>query len=228
MKKILNSVICRLVLMAGWLYGWWVFRVVNRVTIIGRENIPRQKNLLFVANHQTLIDSFLIGVAVSRFTDIIFNYQAIPWNAPDKKNFFSKKWLGFIFQYLKNIPATRGSQSRDSVFGQIKEWGEKLKDGALVLFFEGTRSRTGQIGECHSGVAKVVSDYRPTVVPIFLEDIGPILPIETGYNFLKPALPFKKRHHSRLIIGPFFNFNGESRKDIAVKLRDIVINLSAS
>jgi 1-acyl-sn-glycerol-3-phosphate acyltransferase len=223
-KKIFDYVVGRLMLTGGWLYALWVFRVINRVEIIGRENVPRTQNVLYVANHQTLVDSFLVGMSVARLTDIILHPSLVPWNAPDQKNFFGKHLFRWIFQHLKNIPVTRGQQGKKSMLKQLEQFGSKLKHGTLLLFFEGTRSRDGGIGDCKAGVAEIILKHKPVVIPILLENIQPIMPIEIGFKFF--SLRWFKR--GCLTIGKPIKFNGcSTRKDVAKMVRQAVLELEA-
>lgn len=237
-KDLVNGLLGRLILSFGWLYGFVVFRIKNKIKIIGRENIPKQGKVLFVSNHETLIDSFLIGCAVCRLTDMVFNYRAVPWNTPDRKNFFSKKILGWLFSYLKNIPISRDKPGTKIMMKELAEVGQKLSAGDNVaMFFEGTRTRDGEIGECQAGVAGIISEHKPTVIPIFLDNVQKVMPIKVGFDFVWPAFPFiillrfkpkfkpkfrlnfklkiiiKPRVVGKLVIGQPINFNGLLNKD---------------
>jgi 1-acyl-sn-glycerol-3-phosphate acyltransferase len=57
-KSITEGFISRIVISLAWFYALWVFRIRNRIKIVGRENVPRGVNVLYVSNHQTLINSF--------------------------------------------------------------------------------------------------------------------------------------------------------------------------
>lgn len=194
-------VLNRSLLIIGWLYAWWNFKVINHVRIIGRHNLPagkRRRGMLFVSNHQTLGDSFLIGLAVAKLWDIVLYPSRVPWNAPAKENFFSKPLYRWLFKFLNNVPVIRGQQSPGLFRRQMQKLAEALHRGCLLLFFEGTRSRTGQIGECKRAVAYFIYHYQPTsVVPIRLVDIRQIMPIELGYKFFN----LNWRRKGALIIG---------------------------
>lgn len=190
--KIEMAIVGRLVLGLGWLYGFWVFKVRHKIEVVGKENIPRQQKVLFVSNHETLIDSFLIGSSVCRLTDVILHYDLIPWNTPDENNFFNKKFFRWIFGYLKNIPLARplGKLGTKTMMKQLGEVGQKLNQGTVLMFFEGTRTRDGQIGECRPGVAEIISEHKPVVIPILLENIQQVMPIDVGFDFIWPLFPF--------------------------------------
>ena len=43
---------------------WLFFFVLNRTVVRGREHVGDARNTILLANHQSMIDSFLIGLAV--------------------------------------------------------------------------------------------------------------------------------------------------------------------
>src|SRR3989339_400195 len=103
----LYDCLSHMVLIVGWLWAYYIFRIKNKVEIIGRENIPHSTNALFLSNHQTLIDSFLIGLVTVSFWETLFHPERIPWNAPDRTNFLTHRVWKHLFQLLKNVPVER-------------------------------------------------------------------------------------------------------------------------
>jgi len=182
MKKILKNLISALMLLIFWSIGWWLFKIRNKTTIIGRENIPKKTGLLFLSNHQSLIDSMLIGYALFSPWDIFSHYRQIPWNAAAWENFFKKPSRRIFCYFLKTIPAYR--QSDICLANKnIQDFKNILKNGNLLLFFEGTRSRNGEIGTCKYGPAKLVTDLQPTTVPIRISGMDKVMPINIGFKW---------------------------------------------
>lgn len=230
LKSLAEVLVGRIIIALAWFYAWWVFRVINHIEIIGKNNISHQSNVLYVVNHQTLIDSFLVGLGVFSFWDIFFHPSRIPWNAPDGDNFFKKKMFRFVFKFLNNIPITRDSNDGKALLKQQEILKNKLKQAELVLFFEGTRTRTGVIGDCQCGVADLIYENHPLVIPILLENVQPIMPIELGFRFFKVCSGFA----GSMIIGkPISNFKGaldkpknsKTKRDIGEIVRQAVVEL---
>ena len=141
--RFLHNRLSHFTLIIAWLWGFYIFRIRNKVKIIGRENLPHDTNILYLSNHQTLIDSWLIGISVVSFREILFFPSRVPWNAPDRGNFF-RHWLGkYVIKLLKNIPTVRHMRNHDAILQQLKLFTDVLENSNLVLFFEGTRSRDG-------------------------------------------------------------------------------------
>ena len=101
-------------------------RIVYRVKIIGKENIPQEGNLLFCGNHRTYLDPPLIIVTAGRHMRFMAKEEL-------KKNpLFA--FLGVVYDgiYVKR-------DEKD--IGPLKTALKTLKDGKCVgLFPEGTRN----------------------------------------------------------------------------------------
>lgn len=225
MKKIkfgLERLISPLALFFFLLLGFYIFKILNRVKIEGRKNIPSGKNILFVSNHVTLIDSLLIGMGVTRWWEVFLCYYKVPWNAPDRKNFFSRPLEKILMDLLKTIPVDRGCVNKEKTDKTLARFYSVLKSGRLLLFFEGTRTRDGQIGPTRTGVARTISLMKPIVIPVLLENIQPIMPIESGFNFFK----IYRRNKGRMIIGePIIFSDLDDLKKIKEEVKSAVEDL---
>src|SRR5260370_38600242 len=42
---------------------WVLFFVLNRTTVSGRRHVGEERNTLLLSNHQSMLDSFLVGMA---------------------------------------------------------------------------------------------------------------------------------------------------------------------
>ncbi len=161
--------------------AYMIFRVGNKIEIIGRENVPRGGRILFLSNHQTLIDSFLIALGTMRIRDAFFHQERLAYNVPETNNFYFNGFLRILFKALKTVPVSRGSSNRKKIENQVSQFSRLLRNDNLVMFFEGTRTRDGSIGECRVGPALTIIKAKPDyVIPILLEGIQPIMPIKYG------------------------------------------------
>jgi len=71
------------------------FRVLNRTEIIGRENIPHNSRVLLCSNHQTMIDSFLIGT-FAFFPRVLYKPQLLPYHPAALENFFKGRIMTWM------------------------------------------------------------------------------------------------------------------------------------
>lgn len=149
-----------------------VFYVLNRATVIGRRNVPRKRNTLLLSNHQTMIDSFLVGTA-AYFGPAILRPYLIPWNPAAEENFFKNRFWAWWADNWKCIPVKAGRRDNRALHRMIRA----SRRGTMVLFPEGTRSRDGQIRNGRPGAGLVILANEPTVVPVTVDGLHDVLPV---------------------------------------------------
>jgi 1-acyl-sn-glycerol-3-phosphate acyltransferase len=132
-------------------------RLLFRFEVRGREHIPRAGRLLLAANHASGYDPFVVGCLVPR----VLYFLA-------KKELFRNHLLGALLRFLHAIPVDR----RDISHTTIRRINRLLADGeAILLFPEGTRSRTGRIGDGKFGVGLFAAVNQADVVPVRVEGL---------------------------------------------------------
>ena len=153
---------------------WILYFALNRTTVVGREHTrrPSFSNTLLVSNHQSMIDSWAIGVTAFYPRSWLWPHL-LPWNAAAYENFFRPWWLGVLSSLWKCIPVREGR--RDLV--ALKRMMEVMPRGVMTLFPEGTRARTGDVGPARGGAGMLVLMTRATVMPVALEGMQDVLPI---------------------------------------------------
>jgi 1-acyl-sn-glycerol-3-phosphate acyltransferase len=149
---------------------WWevIMRVLNRVTIVGREHIPQRgaSNILICSNHISALDPFLIGiVSMPKFSPVW-------WRAPAKEELFDRPIVNTVLKTWGAFPVKRGQRD----FASMGRMVELLPSSVIVIFPEGTWSETGQLLRGRSGVGKVIYEARPTVIPVAITGADRILP----------------------------------------------------
>jgi len=115
---------------------------------------------IICANHLTMIDSAILVYATISLYAHLRHYRAIPWNLPEQDN-FQRSILLSIFCYLgKCIPVNRGGDR-----AEMKKTLDKCayilsRKQNLMIFPEGTRSRTGQVNtkDFSYGVGRFIKD----------------------------------------------------------------------
>jgi 1-acyl-sn-glycerol-3-phosphate acyltransferase len=135
-----------------------LFRVLNRVTVLGREHIPPRgaTSILICANHISLIDPFLIGsVAMPRFSSVW-------WRAPAKEELFVRPIMRGLLNTWGAFPVKRGQRD----FASMERMMRLLDTSVIVIFPEGKMSRTGQLLPGRPGVGRIIHTAKPTVIPV--------------------------------------------------------------
>ena len=139
----------------------WYACLLNRMQIVGAEQIPASGGVLFAANHISGYDTIFIPAAV---------LSRHPWQmlwAPAKEELFRNPLLGAMFRSWGAFPVKRGRDIRAG-----KQLGELLRSEKVMLFPEGTRHKDGQLGKGNRGVGKLIYDHRPVVIPTALSGIN--------------------------------------------------------
>jgi 1-acyl-sn-glycerol-3-phosphate acyltransferase len=161
----------------GWVFYTFMTRVVRpilwllfRPRVVGGENVPSYGPLIVASNHLSLIDSFIIPLAVPR-----------PVTYIAKADYFEGGGLkkGFVRWFLTNlghVPVQRGA--RRAAMGALEQAAEVLgNSGAFAVYPEGTRSPDGRLYRGRTGVGWLVLESGARVLPVSLEGTEKIQPI---------------------------------------------------
>ena len=130
--------------------------------VVGREHLKKGKGYILVANHASLAD------IVCLFS---LNHQ-FKWLA--KRSLFQVPFLGWAMSVMRYIPLERGQYgSIRTSYAEALDW---LRKGISVLIFpEGTRSRTGELGNFKSGAFRLALETGLPIVPIVLAGTQKVL-----------------------------------------------------
>src|SRR6266566_548281 len=86
---------------------WVLFFVLNRTTVIGRRSIGEERNTLLLSNHQSMLDSFLVGLAAF-FPQSWLRPHLLPWNPAAAENFYKSPVLAWLADNWKCIWVREG------------------------------------------------------------------------------------------------------------------------
>lgn len=138
-----------------------------RLRCFGREHIPVSGPALVCANHQSFIDPVLIGLAFDRR----LNYLA-------RKTLFRFAPFRWLIEHLDAIPV---DQEGIGLSG-IKESLKRLRANELVLVFpEGSRTATGEIGPFLAGVCILARRANVPMLPVGIDGAFDAWPITHPY-----------------------------------------------
>lgn len=125
-----------------------------KVTIKGLENIPDNKTTaLVVSNHQGAYDIILFVSCIP---------MRIAWIA--KRELFKVPIFGRALHAAGYIPVDRGN--REKSLNSLKQAAEKIKYRTVVIFPEGTRTRSGKLGRFKSGATYLASESGAPILPV--------------------------------------------------------------
>ena len=134
--------------------------------VIGTENIPSEGNLIIAANHKSNLDPIFVASAVNKKRKM---------TAIAKEELFKNKILAKILNKVEIIPINRQNPG----LGTIKRILKYIKnDYALVMFPEGTRSKTDDFNDAKAGLSLFATKAKAEIVPCT---------IYSSYKLFKPA-----------------------------------------
>lgn len=127
-----------------------LFKILFRLTVYGRENIPEEGPVVIASNHVSLLDPPMIGTAASR-----------PIYFMAKSELFVPI-LGDIYRSLGAFPVHRGAADTHA----IKQALGILRGGKVLgIFPEGHRITTGKLGKAEPGAMAIAMKGKAQVVP---------------------------------------------------------------
>lgn len=164
-----------------------------RVEIQGIENIPRDEPVIFISNHQSMMD-------------IKLSLAFIPTNFSfiSKDTVFHVPILGAYMTVSGHIPIQRTDDRKSyaTLLTAIKKLSSRK---SLVVFPEGTRSEDGKLGEFKRGISLIILKSGRRVVPMAIYGSNQFMP-KRGW------LSNPEKRYVRISFGKPLSFDG-SRTD---------------
>jgi len=181
-------------------FFWLMFLPVS---VDGAEHIQPGQSYVFVANHQSMFDVWL----VYGWLPVIFKWlmkaelRKVPFVGTGCKA------AGHIFVDRRNAKAAMES---------LKEVERQLVGGvSTVIFPEGTRSKDGEVGRFKRGAFQIAWDLGLPVIPLSLSGCFEVLP---------KGKPFVHRHPVHMHIGKAIDLKKYADSNEAIEaVREAVI-----
>ncbi len=129
------------------------YKIMFKVTIVGKENVPQNGNGVLCCNHISNYDPLTMAVYLDRLPRYIA-----------KKELFNNKLLAALLRNLKAFPVDRETVMDMKAF---KTAISVLKGGEMLgIFAEGTRVKEGEEKAAKAGVAMFALKGHAPVIPV--------------------------------------------------------------
>lgn len=147
-----------------WARGIIAWNPIWTLVVTGLGNVPKGKNFIVVANHQSLLDILALCAALP----LNFKFLA-------KRELFYVPFMGWAMACAGYVPVDRSSH--ESGRRAIKRIVALLSIRLSVLLFpEGTRSPDGKIHTFKMGAFKLARDHKVEILPVVIDGTGRALP----------------------------------------------------
>jgi 1-acyl-sn-glycerol-3-phosphate acyltransferase len=134
------------------------------VTALGVANIPADRPVILISNHQSHFDMLALLLTMPR-----------PFRVVAKRHLFYIPVFGWCLYLAGMIPIDR--EKRSSAFQSLERAADRIRGGEPVLFFpEGTRSRDGQLLPFKKGAFVIALKAGAPIVPVSVAGSLAVLP----------------------------------------------------
>lgn len=142
-----------------------------KVKVKGSENLEKaERPCIFISNHLSNLDGVILSRLLKKEFDPYF-VAGIKLNHEKLTNLFKN-----FFKTIDIRPNTADLDSMRSIINAVKEGHN------IVIFPEGTRSRTGEMAEAKKGILFIAKMTKAEIVPISLSGTEKVLPVDRAEN----------------------------------------------
>lgn len=188
----------------------WSFGIIAnlsgaKVTVRGRENIPENEAVLYVANHRSYFDIILTAREVPSLTGYVAKTEMLRYP--------------LLVNWMKNIHCTfLDRKNIKKGLAVIKENIENLNKGISVFVFpEGTRNKTEELLlPFHDGSLKMAEKSGAPIVPVT---------INNSEQLFEAHMPKIKKAHVIIEFGkPIYmkDMSREEKKEVSKNIQQIL------
>ena len=135
--------------------------VMYRVTVTGREKIPKEGAGIIVCNHVSYVDALIIMGASTRPIRFVMD-----------KSISEIPLLKYVFRHAGVIPICSPKQSEETYNRAFEAIHAALANGELVCIFpEGRLTPDGELGDFRPGIDKILARDPVPVIPMALHGL---------------------------------------------------------
>ena len=182
-----------------------------KLRVEGKENVPRKGGVLFLMNHQSMLDPILVHSLSPR---LVFSMT--------KSTQFRKPFMRFLLRNLGGFPTRRYQVDPQAVRVALRY----LEEGRAVgIFPEGERSWDARLQPLRRGTVRLVLKAGVPVVPIGVIGAYDVWPRWGKFKWLK--IPFTDRVPVTVRFGEPLEFGAhDSREEREARLEETMETLT--
>lgn len=179
-----------------------------RLDVKGRENLKKSNQYIIIGNHTSWGDIIVLFISIKQMLRFIA-----------KAELAKLPLIGFMMKRMGMVFVERGNAHKSAQ--SVKSTLDKIKGGAkMVGFPEGTRSKTGKIGDFKKGLIMIAVKSGIDIIPVGLENVYNVWP-RNNYAFRPGKV--------KVVIGEPISTSGYDESNISElveKVKQTVASLS--
>ncbi len=187
---------------------WWA-RLTGYITpmiikVTGREHIKKRQSYIIVSNHQSMYDVL-----------VLYGWLGVDLKWVIKKELRNVPVIGFAAEKGGNIFIDRSNPA--AAYESLQQARKKIVNGtSIIILPEGTRSRSGGVGEFKKGAFRLARELQLPILPVTIINTRKILPPKTLRLF--PGRAIMKIHHPI----DTASYDESSYDGLIARVRDII------
>lgn len=159
-----------------------------KVHIVGKDKNTFKKPVILIANHTSQLDTPTMGMLHDKLIFVVNN------------RVLNSKFFGRAIRMAGFYSTEQSENSEvDDQLERLSQLREKVSQGySVIIFPEGTRSRTAEIGRLHKGAFYLAQQLKLDIVPVLIHGNTDVLPkndnvLKTGTITIKflPKIRFE-------------------------------------
>jgi 1-acyl-sn-glycerol-3-phosphate acyltransferase len=213
----------------------WVYRAARviltgpvlagyRFRAIGVDNVPEKGPVLLAPNHFSFFDHFFIAALLRREVQFMA-----------KSQLFKPPFLDFILSHGGTFPVRRGQHDDEAFITAHSIFG---RGGAVLMYAEGGRSRSKDLGQPKPGLGRLALESGVPVVPIAIHGsqhvreasrgrISPKVTVQYGHPITFDRVEHPSREQAQVVADQVFDrvktmykaLNAQGRRGVLAALR---------
>ncbi len=194
-------------------------RFLYRLEADGIANIPRDENVMFCPNHESYPDAMWVAAALLRE-----GYDVNGFCCLAAEHLKDKAFMKRAFRALGGIPVDRSGNTVPA----MKRAAELLRQEGICMLIhpEGTRSRSGELGEFKLGAAELAKETGVKIVPVCIDGAYEIYPpnvkIPHCFNWRK-CRPYRLK----MSFGEAIDVRELSKEEITDRIKTFIVEKKA-
>ena len=133
------------------------FKILFRVQIIGKENIPQNERVVFAPNHSSSMDGIWMWCQIPNLAIMA------------KKELFKFKPLGWFLKKVGVFPISRGEKDVKSIYHAVNVLRDNTKR-SLLIFPEGTRNARKKNVRAKTGAVYIAKAAKKQIIPVYITE----------------------------------------------------------